>query len=412
MKVIYGENIYTLDNVSKYPLFKALLEEGIEEVELNLYHDVFICLFENKVNYETTDPEYLYMGLSYFGVENEFVAYLKNKIYMFEKEILQKEITDFFETHIERVDWRALCQNKSIPASFFEKYIDRVNWDAIGKNSSLPLWFFEKYESKMININGASVCFLEKHLERIDWTSLSDFGHVSIDFFERHIDKIDFEHIWYHKNLTCDFIERNMKHVNWRKLCMNEYVPLEFFKKYLDKVDWSFLCLNRNIPESFFEEHINKVDWNSLIDNRNISLAFFEKHINKINFAQMDVEYNELNIFYRNLKNINYTFLYNASNIMKTYFKDAIPHDFRDVEYDVNMTPNFLQQMIRMFVINLNFPIHVFNQYANIITNWTLLCSNTFNLEKRVLEKIRNTKYFDYDILDTLVRRFPIPIPF
>lgn len=404
MKVIYDDIEYTI-NPQKYPLFKALFEEGIEEVELNLYHDVFVKLIENKVDYETSDPEYLYMGLSYFGVENEFVAHLKNKIYTIEKDILQKEITDFFEKYIDKVDWRSLCQNKSIPVYFFEKHIDKVNWDSIGKNSSLPLWFFEKYESKMTNINGAPIYFLEKHLDRIDWLNLPLFDHVPIDFYERHIDKVDFDYMWYNRHLTLNFIERNMDRIVWGRLCTNEHIPLKFFKKYIDKVNWSALCLNKSIPESFFEEHLDKVDFGNLIDNKNISLTFLEKHLHKINFTQTDIEYNELNIFHRNYDRINYSYLYNSVNIVKKFFKDAVAHDFRNVQYDVNMTPNFLEQMIRFFIINPNFPIHIFDRYSNSITNWTLLCCNTFNLEKRVLEKIKNTKYFDYDTLNILVKR-------
>jgi len=95
-----------------------------------------------------------------------------------------------------------LTKQKEI-VEFFEKHLDKLNWDNLYLNTNIPSTFFEK------------------NLDKVDWYSLCLNTNIPSTFFEKHLDKI-----------------------NWYWLCQNTNIPSTFFEKHLDKVDWNCLCRN------------------------------------------------------------------------------------------------------------------------------------------------------------------------
>jgi hypothetical protein len=56
-----------------------------------------------------------------------------------------------------------------------------------------------------------------------------------------------------------------------------------------------------------------------------------------------------------------------------------------------------------MIYFNPNIPIH--HKKINNELNMSFLCNNTFNLEKRVRDKIKSTKYFDFKPLNDIITK-------
>ena len=42
-----------------------------------------------------------------------------------------------------------MSSNPNIPLEFFENHLDKVNWSSLSCNSNIPLWFFEKHLDKI-----------------------------------------------------------------------------------------------------------------------------------------------------------------------------------------------------------------------------------------------------------------------
>ena len=103
---------------------------------------------------------------------------------------------------------------------------------------------------KEINFN---IPFFEKHLDKVNWSSLSKNTNISVTFFEKHIS-------------SCEQLGVPDK-VNWSCLSGNTNIPITFFlptgredrEKHLElqskemniKVDWSELSGNTNIPKHY-----------------------------------------------------------------------------------------------------------------------------------------------------------------
>jgi len=49
-------------------------------------------------------------------------------------------------------------------------------------------------------------------------------------------------------NISVDFLEKHMEKINWESLSSNKYIPFSFFKKHIDKINWENICVNKIIP--------------------------------------------------------------------------------------------------------------------------------------------------------------------
>lgn len=375
MRVKYGNNVYEFKGDLNCLLFSSLLEEGIEEVELFMYEDIFKLLHANNLQFKKIKKYVvLYQALTYFGSnkDKELIKYLYDKMYKKEYLLFQKEIEDFFESEIigsNMMHWDVIAENKSLSEDFFKKYLDvmgdmakrelcghvslhfigkylTINWYKIGKNPNIPLSFFEK---NLYRLSWDTLCentsipeeFFEKHIDKVDWKSLSLNESISEQFFRKHIDKIDKRRF-----------ARNRKQFNLQKefliydKLMLEHCPYEYILENMDKAkeNMDFVCMNPNVPLSFFEELSCDVleNCNTLSANPSIPVEFYEKNMKYIDWEHMSS--------------------------------------------------------------NPNIPFSFLKRYSFLLSHH--ICNNELNLDERTLEKIKNTNYFNYEPLDKQIKEY------
>lgn len=374
MKVKYGEKEYIFDGDLNCLLFRALIDEGIEEVELTLYENVFKSILYNTFNFEEEkDYDTLYQGLSYFGSnkEQELIDFLFEKIYNEERKEFQKEIVDFFELNLKKIDWEDISQNPSLPESFFKKYWRLVHVNKAISNPALSFDFIkskvsiyrmEKFKGICANPN-VPLSFIEENLKYVDWTILSQNPGIPLSFFKKYIDRI-----------------------SWGFLVLNPSIPLSFFKEHINKIVWSRIASNPSIPEQFLEEHIDKVDLSQLIKNDSLSEKFIQKHLRKFNIQNVCM----------NLK-ITLKFNINDFNHLWCF---ANPHISFDFLSKFTSIPNIWF----WFCKNPSVPISFFKEHSDKL-NWSSLCKNHFNLHKRTLNIMKQKEYFDCKELQTIFLR-------
>ena len=125
-----------------------------------------------------------------------------------------------------------------------EKHLDKLNWYSLSGNTNIPYQFFEKHISS---------CEQRGVPDKVDWPSLSGNTNIPVTFFEKHIS-------------SCEQLGVPDK-VNWSCLSGNTNIPITFFlptgredrEKHLElqskemniKVDWSELSGNTNIPKHY-----------------------------------------------------------------------------------------------------------------------------------------------------------------
>lgn len=375
MRVKYTNNVYEFKGDLDCLLFSSLLEEGIEEVELSMYENIFKLLHANNLQFKKIKNYVaLYQALTYFGSnkEKELIKYLYEKIYKQERLKLQKEIEEFFETKIlcsNIKSWRQIAENKSLSDDFFKRHLDEMD---------------ERIKSELC-------------------------GTVSLQFIKKYLT------------------------INWHTICKNPNIPISFFEKNLDKVDWYSLSLNTSIPEEFFEKYIDKVDWKSLSQNESISEQFFRKHIDKINLnsfskntKQFNLQKEIINYDFSMLEHCPYEFIIENwskakedlffvclnPNVPLSFFEELSPDELLDLHtiYGNTSIPIEFYEKNMKYIdweyisSNLNIPISFFKKYFYLLSHH--ICANEFNLEKRTLEKIKNTNYFDFEPLNAQIKEY------
>lgn len=370
MKIKYGDDIYYFNGDLNRVLFSFLLDEGIEEVELILYKDIFLSLLNNTLNFSNeTDYVNLYQGLSYFGSskERELIKYLYDKIYNEEKKKMQKQIEKIFDNRMDYVNIFRLEQNKALSEDFFEKHIDN----------------FRKIEYLLCSTR-------------------------TLNFLKKYNIEIDFYYIWYNRTLPLSFLEENIEKINWSILCENTSIPEEFFERHIDKVVWSSISHNKSISEQFFRKHIDKIHWLSFILNEN-QFNLQKEYLHKIPISARYTILNHCPFEYideygKNNKLDMYEICQNT-NVPLWYFEKYKEHiDWFVLSANPSIPFSFLQQnnvRLEWLYESPNVPLDFCETQMCYIDS---LASNDFNLEQRVKEKIKNTKYFGFEPLNAQIK--------
>ena len=104
-------------------------------------------------------------------------------------------------------------------------------------------------------------------------------------------------YVGFYKDLDFEipFFEKHLDKVDWTRLSENSNIPVTFFEKQLknenkDKVDLYNLSGNSNIPVTFFEKHLenenkNKINWYGLSGNTGIPLFYNKLELIKIIYS-------------------------------------------------------------------------------------------------------------------------------
>lgn len=403
MIIHVNSEIFTINNDLNCLFFKALLEENIDEIILSLFQDIFIALFENK-NLEslinTFEINYIYKGLTYFGshFQDELVYKLFNNILKFETDIVKEPICQIFEANLPLINWTLCSSSTFLTEEFFIKYIDRVDWYTLSDNHILSLKFYEKFENRVI------------------WQNMGSNPNLSIEIIERHIDTINWDRISINKNLPMQFFEKYANKINWLWLSSNTSITQEFILKYSNRIDWRFIKNNKNVSFQFLENNLQRIGLESIVQNRNITIEFLEKHKNNFNF----------HCWAFICKNPHTPFLFISNNIDKIKEHDLWKYLSMNPRIDIDFATRYVYKLDwNLLLSNPNITLDFFEKnkiqikpyyYAknpNLciqdIPNYlvyTNIYKNTFNVDKKIKNKIYNTKYFEFDQLDSAIKKF------
>lgn len=90
-----------------------------DEIHLELFQDVFEYIIGGE---KPTDLEYLFQGLSYFGHETllqELFKECREISILKDLEIHKNKLVEFFDQHVDKIDWDNLCLNENMNVEFF-----------------------------------------------------------------------------------------------------------------------------------------------------------------------------------------------------------------------------------------------------------------------------------------------------
>ena len=394
VKLKHKNEVHEL-KIEQARFFENLKED---EVEVEFFEDVFLDLNLGMCLelLEKYDLKYLTQGLLYFGFEN-----MLEKISDF---LQTKEIEDFFEKHIEKVNWTCLSGNPSLSETFFEKHIKDVNWESLSGNPSLSEAFFEKHikdvnwESLSKNPS-LSEAFFEKHIKNVLWGNIEENPSISEAFFEKHKDKVDWMFLPLNSSMSEIFFERHIDtsepkyKVYWPCLSANPSLSEAFFEKHIDKVDWLALSRNPSLSEAFFEKYIDKVNWPGLSRNPSLSEVFFEKYLDtsgeagqkcKVNWSCLSENLSLSEAFFeRHIEDVDWLFLSTNPSMSEDFFERHVEDvDWKGIFRNPSMSENFFERHIedvnwvslsRVPLSVVFFERHVENVY------WWVLSSNCFS---------------------------------
>lgn len=397
MIVNINDKIFVINTDLNCLFFKALLEEKIDEINLFLFQDIFVALFENK-NLDsllnTFEINYLYKGLTYFGshFEQDLIHKLFNNILKFETDILKNPICEIFENNLPLINWTLCSSSTFLTEEFFIKHIDRVDWYTLSDNHVLSLKFYEKFENRVI------------------WQNVGSNPNLSIEIIERHIDTINWDRISINKKLPLEFFEKYAKKINWLWLSSNPSLTQEFILKHTNQIDWKFIKSNKNVSLQFLENNLNRIGLENVVQNRNITFEFLEKHKNNFNFHcwafVFKNPYTPLLFIQNNIEIIKKHDLWKYISMNPKIDIDFATRYIHKLDWNLLLSnPNITQDFFEKNKIQIK-PYYFAknpNLYVIDIPNYlvyTNIYSNTFNINKKIKNKIINTKYFEFEQLN------------
>lgn len=317
-----------------------------------------------------------------------------------------KFLSDFYEKHLDLLDWQALCANSNVPIDFIEKYIDKIimnnSLEKMWENINTSIEFYEKYfdiiDWDAISSNKyVPVHFVRKYSNKMNWDLLSSNIKIPTDLFEQNINALNWDKISSNEGIDYTFLEKNISKVNWEKICANVKIPqklfenhienvipeiisansgisLYFFEKYPEKTCLQVLCSNENIYINFFESYIenrsvhkkfkfgnNKLNWSALCKRKTITNSFCEKYLEKMDWDAL-CESQDYCFFAKHLSKLNIERL----SRIKSISLYELEQFFGQENFDISNMP-------WVWACNLNLPFYKKNQNN---VDWNLLCSN------------------------------------
>ena len=352
--ILYEERKYLISEfmLSNSNLIKEiLLNSNDTEIHMSMFENEFKALNSQTFNITqcktVEDINKSYQLLGYFGIDSliyeldihvlitEMFRESNNHFYKFARMIQFSSLPlneTLFERYLEKIHWKTLCKNTSVPEEFLEKHLNLISWRELSENS------------------GISEGFFERHLKNVQWYFLCKNEGISEAFFERHFDKLVWVFICQNTNMSESFFERHLEMVNWRGISKNSALSEEFFNKYIRNLDWDVVCVNTNISEEFFERNIRRCDFSLLSMNISLSEAFFEKHLDRVDWYWLSQNSNMSEEFFeRHLDLVHPKCISRNKNISESfYLKHFNKLEWKDEKwedgliYNPNVTLEFI----------------------------------------------------------------------
>lgn len=161
----------------------------------------------------------------------------------------------------------------------------------------------------LISRNNLSEEFMERHLERFDWLTLSYTQKFSIEFLKKYGNFIDWNQLSKNDNLTEEIVETFSDKLNWDILSSCFKFNKKNLNKWADKINWynvfrfngyakfnfkhflkygkqakltleDYIFTSRSIPEDYIREHLDEIDLKSIFTHSLVSEKFIEEFVN------------------------------------------------------------------------------------------------------------------------------------
>lgn len=128
----------------------------------------------------------------------------------------------------------------------------------------------EKEMNNVIIPHGASIKFVRRFQNRIDWTELSYHYTLSIEFVRAFQDKIDWNAFSYNTNISTEIIREFQDRLEWVNMSLNWGLTVRMAREFQDKLDWKFVGLNSGTSVDFIMAFKDKLNLSpaELVDNR------------------------------------------------------------------------------------------------------------------------------------------------
>ena len=212
------------------------------------------------------------------------------------------------EKNPERINWSELCRNKSPFAMYLlEKNPDKIVWGSLSENDnpsairmlekkiqSTP-WYQSYVEWWEDHVWGR-YNYYESDVKRIRWLKLSA-NPGAIHLLEQHPHIIHFEGLCANSNLNrwaMRFLEKNLDKIDWTHLSENPSIfAKQLFETYPDKICWRYLSSNSSYwAIQLLEQNLDKINWSSFSRNTHpaISRIFATEIAQNIKHDDIDVE--------------------------------------------------------------------------------------------------------------------------
>ena len=110
------------------------------------------------------------------------------------------------------------------------------------------------------------------------WSLISKYQKLPESFIEKHIDKLNFSDISKFQKLSDDFISKYSDYLEWHLISCYQNLSESLIDRYSDKVDWYLISGNQKLSESFIEKHSKEVRWHLISKYQKLSEEFKKKH--------------------------------------------------------------------------------------------------------------------------------------
>jgi hypothetical protein len=195
----------------------------------------------------------------------------------------------WLETNPDKIYWPELCRNNSSFAMYIlEKNPDKIVWGNLSENDnpsairmlerkiqSTPWYqcYVEWWEDFWLG----RYYYYESDLKRIRWFSLSA-NPGAIHLLEKYPHIIHFEGLCCNSNLNLwamRFLEKNLDKIDWSYLSKNPSIfAKQLFETYPDKICWRYLSSNSSDwAIQLLKQNPDKISWCSLSVNTHPAIS-------------------------------------------------------------------------------------------------------------------------------------------
>lgn len=170
----------------------------------------------------------------------------------------------FIERHADKVSWSSISCSQKLSESFIERHADKVNWDYIS--------VFQKLSEQ----------FIEKHADEVDWGNISCSQKLSERFRERYAASLKAG-----RYIKQTDLERRNNMINWTKPHTEAFI-----EKHIKSAEWGLIVEFQKLSERFIDKYASKLGWWYIAKYQDISAEYALRHKNKLKRAGVRVEDN------------------------------------------------------------------------------------------------------------------------